>query len=467
MYTVETRAFLLGAVIALCFAACSGGGTETPEPHFTSTTGGTTGDIAQPPTNDTNDLGKPVLNCTGDTPVKCGGVTGFPSDSCWAPETDCNTVHHNPNGQLSACKTGEDAHVDGNGYRVCCPGNLKQWCGTNEQGYPGGCHPEGVACSTAINCGDNWHFCSGDATPHCDGKGNPSCCSGMYSSWCEPSNLHDGFCALPDSSCDEALSCDGVTWETCRIGEEAHCTPSGIVCCGGDLPQWCQGGLGTQPQKFHGGCFPPNTDCDSLTPNAQGAWSACTYDDEWGVDKKGQLVCCGNDKPKLCNIYDGVSMEFDGAECLPSNANCNSLQKNKKGSGWNYCNEGEQFGVDGGGELVCCGGNTPLFCALGVISDGDEAYQYSINALPPPMGCSTNQLNCNNNGGQNTTPMKDKVIGICHQCIAGAKSFKTTYPGGCWPDNVACNALVKCGGKYYDCNDQDCFCWDGQIYSPW
>ena len=458
-------------LIAFFLPSCGGDGSTSSTLDALNTpddaTTGETGDSDTGLSETTEDTGPVPVVCDGETPQKCAPVKGHDMATCWAKGTDCSTVHKDPTEQLTACKESDEAYLDSNGYRICCSSN-QQWCTPNESGYPGGCHPLGIACETGIECGENWHFCDGQNTPHCDGNNQPTCCGGLYSSWCEPTKEHEGFCTLPKSNCNQALSCDGESWEACRVGEDPHCTSSGIVCCGGELPKWCKPGLGTMG-GFEGGCFPPSTDCDSLTPNDRGLWNACAFSDSWGVSSSGKLLCCKNATPKLCELYDGVTAEFDGSECLPANANCDTLQKNTKGTGWNYCLNGDDYGVNSSQELVCCGSETPLFCAIGIARNGDQAYDYSKNEKPPILMCTPTLQTCKTNGDCQGGDMsiKCKTVGMCKQCIASVKQFATTYPGGCWSQNTKCNSLVKCGDKFHECTGDNCYCWDGEIYPDW
>jgi hypothetical protein len=207
-----------------------------------------------------------------------------------------------------------------------------------------------------------------------------------------------------------------------------------------------------------------------MSPSAQGTWTACTFDDDWGLDASGELLCCNGDTPKLCSIYDGVDQDFDGGTCLPAGASCKALQKNSSGTGWNYCLVSQNYGVDGNGQLHCCGDTIPVFCGESTVYDGDAAYAYSKAQKPPVSMCGINNQTCEVDSQCVVTDgkaMKCKFFGTCKHCIAAAMAFDTVYPGGCWPQGTYCDKLVKCGGQFHLCNGNNCYCWDGKLSVGW
>jgi hypothetical protein len=205
--------------------------------------------------------------CSGDFPVFCDDNDSGYQGSCWAEGVDCETLtlcggswracyegnlpycDDDDNFSCYSCDEDSTPYTTASGRPVCCSETRPLFCDENDEGYPGGCWAEGVACETLTLCDGSWLACTEGYLPFCDEEGDMSC--------------HP----CPD---------DAVRYET------ASGRP---ICCTDTRPLFCD----ENSDGYPGGCWSDQIDCDTIIPCGD-YWSACTTGTH-GTCVDGEIVC--------------------------------------------------------------------------------------------------------------------------------------------------------------------------------
>ena len=455
-----------------------------------------------------SDLGSSVedagFSCPGDTPVECSNIRENGQSTCYPENTDCDTLQVDASGALVWCEVGDDVHINDDGFLQCCGGEKPMWCEPTEAvpGYPGWCHPEGTDCETLKQCGSGVpEACKAGFDSFCRGDGKVSCCGGDTSFWCPPFGGSVGFCRPENAGCNQAVTCDnGETWGVCSFGVSTECSSDGLLfCCTDETPQWCAPGSGANPD-FPGRCFSESTNCELVGPGPDNTWVSCEASESASIDVYGNLICCGGETPVHCDNYAGLDATYDGSQCFPVGTDCDSLTKNTVTGLWDSCTIGQGYGITSGGNLLCCGESSPVYCSAGLsVADGDSALNFSVSEVSPVLNTvcegactldadcfgSVPPLKCKPTGGESFVDSNESGAyeegeeftdlngnGIydaqgCNQCVANNASFSLEYSGGCWEAGTDCTRLHFCGGGFKLCPTATCYCWNGILIENW
>ncbi len=199
-----------------------------------------------------------VAHCL-DGRVACCGDDEQPCDrpgelfGCYPRGTDCTTATL-CDGERNACDAGEAPHCGSGGGFYCCGGERTTFCDVASAAE--GCWDTDTDCSTIRRCGGRWWACDHGQTPWCGSGGNFYCCSGDYSTFCDPSFGNEG-CWTTGTDCSTIRQCGGQ-WRACDPGETPHCSAAGeFKCCDAERPLFCDVAAGAA-------CFRSTTDCASV-----------------------------------------------------------------------------------------------------------------------------------------------------------------------------------------------------------
>jgi len=392
----------------------------------------------------------PPPSCPDESPVYCPADKEY-AGGCWGADTSCSTLYTDNDGVWNACIVGQSASTSESGATTCCASTTPVYCDATSD-LSDGCFAADADCNTRSLCGEETAICPSGLVVACDGS-QSGCCPAESPTWCANHDGEDGFCAAPEADCNQTAECAQGTI-VCSQGETSHCDAGGqALCCSIASGTWCAPASGGQTD-FPGRCMPANTSCATITPKNDD-WTACKTTDIVGTSSTGETLCCGGETPVWCapGTYQGDTA-FPGDRCFPSTVDCSTLFWNEADAQWDYCNsDSVSVGIDASGQLVCCGGETPVLCPVGtgLLLDFDGSV------------CLANDTNCASafleNGQWSACAITDADFGIAAgkdgatilQCCGGGTpqycevgSGDGTFDGStCFPEDTNCQSIVQ------------------------